>query len=87
MLNNNQNVFFFSKLETHGEREVLGYIRTGEIFGEISFVSNKSSVAHVIAHTEIEVSIIEGYFINTLINVSLISSNDISSIYIFFLIS
>lgn len=54
-----------------GNRFTVGYIRAGETFGEISFLSGKGATADVIADTEVEVTIIEGYFINALINVDL----------------
>lgn len=62
--------------DTTGKRTIVGYLKTGETFGEISFLSGQGATAHVLAHTEVELTIIEGYFINALINVSFKNKNN-----------
>lgn len=44
----------------------------GETFGEISFLKGKGANASVIAHTDegVELTIIEGYYINALFNIN-----------------
>jgi hypothetical protein len=46
---------------------VVGTITPTEIFGEISFVQRKGSVASVVASEEVEMYVIEGYYIKRLL--------------------
>jgi len=48
------------KLETK-QSDVLGYIGPGEIIGEISLLEGGGASASVIAHTEVELYVIEGF--------------------------
>jgi CRP-like cAMP-binding protein len=47
--------------------QVVGYLNTGALFGEISFLDGSAATASVIANDEaVEVYVIEGHFINIL---------------------
>jgi len=49
---------------------VLGYLEAGQFFGEVSFLLSGGATAAVVADTEeVELSILEGYFINILFGI------------------
>ena len=49
------------------EPQVVGFLNTGALFGEISFLDSSAATASVIANEDVvEVYVIEGYFINIL---------------------
>lgn len=54
------------KVSNDGVNTVLGTIKEGETFGEISFLEGEGASASVIADGDVELYIIEGYFINVL---------------------
>ncbi|PRP77326.1 hypothetical protein PROFUN_05571 [Planoprotostelium fungivorum] len=59
------------EIEKEGEKIVLGHMREGETFGEISFLQGKGASASVISDSDdgVDLTIIEGYFINALFNI------------------
>jgi CRP-like cAMP-binding protein len=53
--------------DAEAKPQVVGYLNTGALFGEISFLDGSAATASVIANDEsVEVYVIEGYFINIL---------------------
>jgi CRP-like cAMP-binding protein len=67
------NFYIFVQIQQEGKRVVLGKMGQGETFGEISFLrQGKGASASVLADSEdgVDLTIIEGYFVNALFNVN-----------------
>ncbi|PRP88917.1 hypothetical protein PROFUN_00385 [Planoprotostelium fungivorum] len=50
--------------------QILGFLQEGQFFGEISFLLSGGATATIVAHSDqVELSILEGYFINILFGI------------------
>jgi CRP-like cAMP-binding protein len=63
------------------DRETLGIIKTGEIFGEMSFLEGGAASADVIAVDVVELFVIEGYFIKRLLEVGRFRDTSCTNIF------
>ena len=54
------------EVEKDGQRRKLGVMKENETFGEISFLTGSGASAYVIADENVQLTIVEGYYINAL---------------------